>query len=167
LFFANGRGTPLRGSSLDGFNVAATELCAELARAMASDAEGATHLVTIEVTGLRTENEAYRVAKAVAESALVKTALFGADPNWGRIVSAAGYASVAFEEKDLSLWVGETLLYQAGTPLPFDAAAVSAYLKGNRDLRLRLRFTLGTASCTFWTCDLTYDYVRLNADYTT
>jgi glutamate N-acetyltransferase/amino-acid N-acetyltransferase len=107
------------------------------------------------------------VAKTVAESALVKTALFGADPNWGRIVSAAGYAGVAFEEKDLSLWVGETLLYRAGTPQPFDARAASAYLKNNRDLRLRLGFTLGDASCTFWTCDLTYDYVRLNADYTT
>src|SRR5262249_14802024 len=134
---------------------------------MAADAEGATHLVTLEVTGLGTEDEARRVAKAVAESALVKTALFGADPNWGRIVSAAGYAGVAFAEKDLSLWVGEALLYRAGTPQPFAAAAWSASLKANRELRLHLAFTLGGASCTFWTCDLTYDYVRLNADYTT
>jgi glutamate N-acetyltransferase / amino-acid N-acetyltransferase len=167
LFFANGRGPRLADSELGRFNEAATAVCADLARAMAADAEGATHLVTLEVTGLRTEDEARRVAKAVAESALVKTALFGADPNWGRIVSAAGYAGVPFEEKDLSLWVGEALLYRTGTPQPFDAAAVSAYLKGNRELRLRLAFTLGGASCTFWTCDLTYDYVRLNADYTT
>src|SRR5207253_3054366 len=101
------------------------------------------------------------------DSALVKTALFGADPNWGRIVSAAGYAGVAFDEPDLSLWLGETLLYQAGNPLPFDAAAVSASMRANRELRLRLHFTLGTGRCTFWTCDLGYDYVRLNADYTT
>ncbi|HYT89840.1 MAG TPA: bifunctional glutamate N-acetyltransferase/amino-acid acetyltransferase ArgJ [Gemmataceae bacterium] len=167
LFFANGRGAPLEGDVLARWSTAATEVCCDLAQAIARDAEGASHFVTIEVTGLRTEDEARCVAKAVAESALVKTALFGADPNWGRIVSAAGYADVAFEEKDLSLWLGETLLYQAGTPLPFDAAAVSAYLKGNRDLLLRLRFTLGAASCTFWTCDLTYDYVRLNAEYTT
>jgi glutamate N-acetyltransferase/amino-acid N-acetyltransferase len=167
LLFANGRGPHLLGPELSRFIEAATSVCADLARAIAADAEGATHLVTLEVTGLRTEEEARRVAKAVAESALVKTALFGADPNWGRIVSAAGYAGVVFEEKDLSLWVGETLLYRAGTPQPFDAAAVSAYLKGNRDLRLRLHFTLGGASCTVWTCDLTYDYVRLNADYTT
>ena len=80
---------------------------------------------------------------------------------------AAGYAGVAFEEKDLSLWVGETLLYEAGTPQPFDAGAVSAYLKNNRDVLLRLRFTLGNGRCTFYTCDLTYEYVRLNADYTT
>jgi glutamate N-acetyltransferase/amino-acid N-acetyltransferase len=82
-------------------------------------------------------------------------------------VSAAGYAGVPFEEEQLSLWLGDTLLYDAGTPQPFDPAAASAYLKGHRDIRLRLRFTLGTGRCTFWTCDLTYDYVRLNADYTT
>ena len=92
---------------------------------------------------------------------------FGADPNWGRIVSAAGYAGVAFEERDLSLWLGDFLLYDQGTPLPFDAAAVSAAKINQRDLTLRLVFTLGTARCTFFTCDLTYDYVRLNADYTT
>ncbi len=167
LFLANGRGPRLRGNELTRFNEAATAVCADLARAIAADAEGASHRVSIEVSGLRTEDEARRVAKTVAESALVKTALFGADPNWGRIVSAAGYAGVAFEERDLSLRVGDFLLYKAGTPQPLDAAAVSAYLKGNRDLSLRLEFTLGSASCTFWTCDLTYDYVRLNADYTT
>jgi glutamate N-acetyltransferase/amino-acid N-acetyltransferase len=167
LLFANGYGPTLRGDSLARFGRAATEVCGDLARAIAADAEGATHLVAVEVSGLRNADEARRVAKTVAESALVKTALFGADPNWGRIVSAAGYAGVAFEERDLSLWLGETLLYQAGAPQPFDAAAVSAYLKNHRELRMRLHFTLGTASCTFWTCDLTYDYVRLNADYTT
>jgi glutamate N-acetyltransferase/amino-acid N-acetyltransferase len=74
---------------------------------------------------------------------------------------------VPFEEKDLSLWLGETLLYEHGVPLPFDAAAASAYLKNNRHIDLRLRFTLGPGRCTFWTSDLTYEYVRLNADYTT
>jgi glutamate N-acetyltransferase/amino-acid N-acetyltransferase len=167
LLLANGGGPRLRDDGLARFNEAATGVCADLARAIAADAEGATHLVKIEVTGLRAEDEARRVAKTVAESALVKTALFGADPNWGRIVSAAGYAGVAFEEKDLSLWVGEALLYRAGVPQPFDAGEVSGYLKNNRELRLRLHFTLGGASCTFWTCDLTYDYVRMNADYTT
>jgi glutamate N-acetyltransferase/amino-acid N-acetyltransferase len=93
--------------------------------------------------------------------------VFGADPNWGRIVSAAGYAGVEFEEEQLSLWLGDLLLYHAGTPQPFDAAAASAYLKRQRDITLRLRFTLGAGRCTFWTCDLTAEYVRLNADYTT
>ncbi|MCI0462723.1 MAG: bifunctional glutamate N-acetyltransferase/amino-acid acetyltransferase ArgJ [Gemmataceae bacterium] len=167
LLLANGQGPKLVGTELQRFGEGVTSVCADLARAMAADAEGATHLVTIEVTGLRGDDEARRVAQAVATSALVKTALFGADPNWGRIVSAAGYAGVSFEEKDLSLWLGDTLLYRAGTPQPFDAAAASAYMKGHRDLLLRLDFTLGSGRCTFWTCDLTYDYVRLNAEYTT
>ncbi len=167
LLFANGQGPRLGGADLDRFGETVISVCADLARDMAADAEGATHLVTIDVTGLRTDQEAWRVAKAVADSALVKTALFGADPNWGRIVSAAGYAGVTFAEKDLSLWLGDTLLYRAGTPEPFDAAAVSAYMRANRDLHMRLAFALGEGRCTFWTCDLTYDYVRLNAEYTT
>jgi glutamate N-acetyltransferase/amino-acid N-acetyltransferase len=167
LLFANGRGAPLAGEALARFGTAATAVCADLARAIAADAEGAAHLIVIEVEGLRDDAEAKRVARAVADSPLVKTAVFGADPNWGRIVSAAGYAGVAFAEEDLSLWMGDLPLYQAGTPQPFDAATASAYLKNNREVRLRLRFTLGNGRCTFWTSDLTYDYVRLNAEYTT
>jgi len=167
LFFANGQGPKLHGEALAAFEEAAAAVCADLARAIAADAEGATHLIRMEIDGLRDDAEAQGVARTIANSALVKTAFFGADPNWGRIVSAAGYAGVEFEEKDLSLWLGGTLLYKAGTPQAFDAEAVSHYLRGNRDLLLRLHFTLGTGSCTFYTCDLTYDYVRLNADYTT
>jgi glutamate N-acetyltransferase/amino-acid N-acetyltransferase len=171
LLFANGRScpgaTPLGGADLERYGAAVTDVCADLARAIAADAEGATHLVTVEVVGLRDDAEARRVAKAVADSPLVKTAVFGADPNWGRIVSAAGYAGVAFEEEDLSLWLGDLLLYHAGTPQPFDPATASAYLRRERDVLLRLRFTLGPGRATFWTCDLTQEYVRLNADYTT
>jgi glutamate N-acetyltransferase/amino-acid N-acetyltransferase len=169
LVLANGRsgGSPLEGDALNRFHSALTGVCADLARAIAADAEGANHLVTIEVEGLRDETEAHKVAKAIADSALVKTAIFGADPNWGRFVSAAGYAGVDFEEEDLSLWLGDLLLYHHGVPQPFDAATASAYLKRERHVHLRLRFTLGTARCTFWTCDLTYEYVKLNAEYTT
>ena len=167
LLFANGGGPVVRGEALDRFVGAATDVCGELARAIAEDAEGATHLVTLFVEGTRTETDARQIAKVVAESALVKTAIFGADPNWGRIVSAAGYAGVEFEEEDLSLWLGDMLLYKAGVPQPFNAAEASAYLKANRDITIRLKFTLGQASCQFWTCDLGYEYVRLNADYTT
>jgi glutamate N-acetyltransferase/amino-acid N-acetyltransferase len=167
LFLANGQGPPLAGTDLSQFNDTATAVCADLARAIASDAEGASHLVTLQVEGCRSEAEARAVAKAVADSALVKTAIFGADPNWGRMVSAAGYAGVEFDERDLSLWIGDFLLYDKGTPVPFDAAAVSAYMKSHRELTMRLVFTLGAARCTYYTCDLTYDYVRLNADYTT
>ena len=158
---------PLQAEALARYGVAVTAVCAELARAIVADAEGATHLVIIEVEGLRDDGEARRVAKAVAESPLVKTAIFGADPNWGRIVSAAGYAGVEFEEEQLSLWMGDLPLYSSGTPQPFDAATASAYLKNNRDIVMKLQFALGNGRCVFWTCDLGYEYVRLNADYTT
>ena len=167
LLLANGTGPRLHGDALARFTSAAVAVCADLARAIAADAEGAAHFVTIEVEGLRDDAEARRVARTVAESALVKTALFGADPNWGRIVSAAGYAGVEFAEEQLSLWLGDLLLYHAGTPQPFDPATASAYLKNNRDVYLRLRFPLGPGRCIFWTCDLTYEYVKLNAEYTT
>jgi glutamate N-acetyltransferase/amino-acid N-acetyltransferase len=171
LLFANGQAhpgrPPLQGIDLERYGSAMTEVCGELARAIAADAEGAQHLVTIDVEGLRDDREAFRVARAVADSPLVKTAIFGADPNWGRIVSAAGYAGVEFEEEQLSLWMGDMLLYREGVPLPFDADTASAYLKRERAITLRLRFTLGSGRCTFWTCDLTYEYVRLNAEYTT
>lgn len=169
LAFANGAagGRELQGAGLDLLAHALDEICTRLARKIIQDAEGATHILTLHVEGLRTVADARKIAKTVAESALVKTALFGADPNWGRIVSAAGYAGVDFAERDVSLWLAGTLLYDRGVPVPFDAAAVSNHIKSHREIDARLVFTLGTARTTFWTSDLTYDYVRLNADYTT
>jgi glutamate N-acetyltransferase/amino-acid N-acetyltransferase len=166
LLFANGAAggsapTPQQ------FSAAIMDVCTELAKAIAADAEGAAHLVTIQVEGAPGDAEARQVAKAVAESALVKTAIYGADPNWGRIVSAAGYAGVPFDERDVSLWLNDMPLYRDGVPLPFDAATASAYLKQNRDVSMRLRIGSGPGRCTFWTCDLTPEYIRLNADYTT
>ncbi len=174
LFFANGlayppqeRTRPLTGDGLARFNAAAVEVCSDLARAIAADAEGATKLVIIDVEGLRDDQEARTVARTIANSALVKTAIFGADPNWGRFVSAAGYSGVAFEEQHLSLWLGDMLLYHNGTPQAHEPETASAYLKRERTIHLRLRFTLGSGRATFFTCDLTYEYVKLNAEYTT
>jgi glutamate N-acetyltransferase / amino-acid N-acetyltransferase len=167
FLLANGDGPKLIGHEQATFQDAVTSVCVELARKIAIDAEGAEHLITIDVEGCRTDSEAKQIAKTIAESALVKSAVFGADPNWGRVVSAAGYSGVSFEEKDLSFWMGDMLLYRSGSPLPFDAAAASSYLKHNREVHFKLRFTLGPGRCTFYTCDLTPEYVRLNADYTT
>jgi glutamate N-acetyltransferase / amino-acid N-acetyltransferase len=167
LILANGSGPPLEGVRLGEFGAAVKDVCSDLARAIAADAEGASHLVTIDVEGCRTDADAKAIAKTIAESALVKTAIYGADPNWGRFVSAAGYSGVEFEEQDLSCWMGPFELYRAGAPLPFDPKAASAYLKDNREVHLRLKFTLGSEGCRFYTCDLTTEYVRLNADYTT
>lgn len=167
LIMANGRGPAPTGDLMHRLDSAVGDVCADLARAIAADAEGAEHLIVIDVEGCRSDAEARRIAKTIADSALVKTAVYGADPNWGRFVSAAGYAGVEFAEADLTLWMGPFELYRAGAPLPFDASAASMYLKDNREIPLRLRFTLGEGKCRFYTCDLTTEYVRLNADYTT
>jgi glutamate N-acetyltransferase/amino-acid N-acetyltransferase len=167
LLLANGSGPPLEGDAAARFEEHAISVCAKLARAIAADAEGASHVIRIEVEGARTFSDARQIAKAVAESPLVKTAIFGADPNWGRIVSAAGYAGVPFEESDLSLWLGDLLLYRNGVPEAFDRALASAYLKDNREILVRIVLATGQARATFWTCDLGYEYVRLNAEYTT
>ncbi len=156
-----------RGDDLLAFAAALRELCVELARMIPNDGEGATHLITIDVEGAADREEARTVARAIADSPLVKTAIHGADPNWGRIVSAAGYAGAPFDEAGVSLWLNGTPLYREGAPLPFNAPAVSADLRANRDTTIRLTLGRGDASIRFWTCDLTAEYVRLNADYTT
>lgn len=157
----------LRGDDLAGFADAVRSACEYLARQMADDGEGATHAITIDVEGCEDREQARTIARAVADSPLVKTAIHGADPNWGRIVSAAGYAGIDFEERELSLWINGVSVYQGGMPVSFDAAALSRSIKENREVSLRLVFTLGTASIRFWTCDLTAEYIHLNADYTT
>ncbi len=169
LLLANGAagGEPLRGSDLAEFAAMAREACVTLSRMIPEDGEGATHLMIIDVEGCRDHTEARAIARTVADSPLVKTAIHGADPNWGRIVSAAGYAGVPFEERELSLWLNDVPLYQAGAPVPFDAARVSAHLRARRETLIRLVLTHGSAAIRFWTCDLTAEYVRLNADYTT
>jgi glutamate N-acetyltransferase/amino-acid N-acetyltransferase len=169
LLVANGAagGSPLVGPDLAAFQEELHAVSAELARAIPADGEGATHLVLIEVSGCATREAARQIAKTVADSALVKTAIAGADPNWGRIVSAAGYAGVAFDPLGVELNLNGFLLYRNGAPTPFDAAAVSASISAERDTIVTLRFSEGDARVRFWTTDLTAEYIRLNADYHT
>ena len=143
------------------------DVAAELAQAIIRDAEGADHFVTLDVRGTKTREDAVRIARAIADSPLVKTAIAGGDPNWGRIISAAGYAGVPFREEDLSLKVNGVPLYRAGAPTDFDAKSLSQSLRANRDVLIELDLTLGREVVRFWTSDLTAEYVRLNADYTT
>lgn len=169
LLLANGAAgsAALAGDHLDQFQQALEEVCAELARAIPSDGEGATHLVTIEVRGCATREAAHRIAKTIAESPLVKTAVAGADPNWGRIVSAAGYSGVAFDPAGVTLHVNGHRLYQAGSPVAFDAERVSQSIRDQYETRIELDLSEGSAAVRFWTTDLTAEYVRLNADYHT
>ncbi len=169
LLLANGAagGEPLAGTALELFRTALVEVCTELARAIAADGEGASHLVTINVDGCATAEDARRIARCIADSLLVKCAIAGADPNWGRIVSAAGYAGVAFDPARISLRLNGHLLYATGVPGEFDARAVSASLRANREVLIELSLAEGDAQARFWTTDLTAEYVRLNADYHT
>jgi glutamate N-acetyltransferase/amino-acid N-acetyltransferase len=138
-----------------------------LAKAIARDGEGATKLVEIRVTGAPSDSGARSVAKTIAESPLVKTALFGNDPNWGRLMAAAGRAGVPFEPDAASASIAGIEVYRAGVPTDFNAAEVSDAMKLPDVL---IEVDLGdTASgaFTFYTCDFSYDYVRINAEYTT
>jgi glutamate N-acetyltransferase / amino-acid N-acetyltransferase len=157
----------LLGDDLTTFTDMASSVCEQLACAIADDGEGSTHFITIDVEGCETFDEARAIARAVADSPLVKTAIHGADPNWGRIVSAAGYAGVPFEEEQLSLAINGVQVYECGAPAAFDADALAQLIRSRRDVQLRLTLTRGAEAARFWTCDLTADYIRLNADYTT
>ncbi|MEY2724526.1 MAG: Arginine biosynthesis bifunctional protein ArgJ, partial [Planctomycetota bacterium] len=158
-------------TDLTAITAAVTEVCRHLATSIIRDAEGAAHFITVDVAGLATREDAFQIAKHIADSPLVKTAVAGADPNWGRIVSAAGYAGVNFDPAFVSLHINQTQVYNAGTPVPFDAAALSHSIKTNRDVHLELALSggpsAGNQSVRFWTSDLTTEYVRLNSEYTT
>ncbi len=169
LLLANGAagGGLLTGDDLVSFSRALNDLCAELARSIPADGEGASHLITIEVSGCSSREAALQVARTIANSPLVKTAVCGADPNWGRIVSAAGYAGVPFDPDQVTLHLNGHLLYQGGTPVDFDAKTVSDSIRHNRDTLIQLQLDEGNARGRFWTTDLTAEYVRLNADYHT
>ena len=172
LLLANGAsGGALSERDFGKVRDAIQHVCQKLATDIIRDAEGADHFITIDVTGLESREAAYRMAKEIADSALVKTAVAGGDPNWGRIVSAAGYANVDFDTAYVSLHINGIEVYRAGTPVPFDAVDLSKQLKTNRDVHLKLSVSggpcSGTASVRFWTSDLTQEYVRLNSEYTT
>ena len=169
LLLANGAvgGETLSGGELAKFQATLVEVCEDLAQSIPADGEGASHLVTVEVHGCNTRSDAITIAKTIADSPLVKTAVAGNDPNWGRIVSAAGYAGIAFNPAKVSLLVNGMLLYEKGAPVDFDAVAASSSMQADRDTGIVLLLDEGTASARFWTTDLTAEYVRLNADYHT
>ncbi len=160
-------GQPLAGAQLDQFRLLLRESCVELARMIPSDGEGASHLITIDVRGCATVAAARQIAQTVANSALVKTAVAGADPNWGRIVSAAGYAQVPFDPQQVDLRVNGALLYQRGEPVAFDPDAVSQSMRQQHETHIELSVGQGPAGIRFWTSDLTAEYVAINADYHT
>jgi glutamate N-acetyltransferase/amino-acid N-acetyltransferase len=169
LLYANGAvvATPPTDNDLTLFTEALRDLCIELAVKIPSDGEGVSHLITVDVQGCKTREDAKKIARKVAEDVLVKTAIYGADPNWGRIISATGNAGVSFDPMKVSLQLNGFDLFRNGEPLPFDKRAVADSIRNNRDTHFLLTFKEGDAAIRFWTTDLTTEYVRLNSDYTT
>ena len=141
-------------------------VCTSLAQMIARDGEGATKLVTIEVSGARTAKDAQTIALCVANSPLVKTAIFGRDPNWGRLAMASGRAGIPFDAARLSIRLGEIEVFNGGEPTAFDKPQAEAAMSGD-ELTIHLQFGEGEASWTAWTCDFSYDYVKINAEYHT
>jgi len=167
MLLANGRsGASVNEESYAAFVDGLTAVCRELALGIVRGGEGATKLVTVKVTGAASENEARIAAKAIANSLLVKTAIHGGDPNWGRLIAVAGRAGVAFELSRAVVTIGTVVLFQHGRPHDERAADAAAYLQG-KDLTLSVDLGSGTASSTVWTCDLSAEYVKINADYRT
>jgi len=141
-------------------------VCSEMAKAIARDAEGSTKLITIRVNSARVESEARKVGLSVANSNLVKTAMFGCDPNWGRILCAVGYSGVDLAPDHVTVQLCGTAIYADGAGTDFDEAALSTAMQAE-DIPVDIDLGAGSESAQIFTCDLTYDYVRLNAEYTT
>jgi glutamate N-acetyltransferase/amino-acid N-acetyltransferase len=148
------------------FREALTAVCTHLARELARDGEGAQHLIEIAVTGAKSVEDARLVARTVSTSPLVKTAIAGFDPNWGRILVAAGRAGAALEESKTSMRLQGELLFDRGKALEFDEESMSKALEAE-EVRIELDLGLGSGAATAWGCDLTTDYVHINADYRT
>jgi len=167
MLLANGAsGLTVDDASYGAFRDGLTTVCRELALGIVRGGEGATKLVTVVVTGAVSGEEARKAAKAIANSLLVKTAIHGGDPNWGRLIAVAGRAGVAFELERAVVTIGATVLFDRGRPHDERASEAAEYLKGT-ELTVSVDLGAGDASSTVWTCDLSAEYVRINADYRT
>lgn len=146
------------------FREALREVCVTMAQKIAADGEGATKLIEVTVYGAATEQDARLAAKAIAASSLVKTAVYGNDANWGRIACAAGYSGAQFDPSLVNIFIGDVQVAQNGMGLDFDENKASEALR-QKKVRIVVDFKSGSGKATAWGCDLTYDYVKINADY--
>jgi glutamate N-acetyltransferase/amino-acid N-acetyltransferase len=168
FLLANGAsGVRPRKKEFDAFENALTDITQQLAMAIVRDGEGARRLLTIEVDGARGDADAERIARAIANSPLVKTALAGADPNWGRILSSAGACGVSFDPSKVDITINGVRVCRHGMRAKFEESEVQASMENPES---RLLFHIrggGKGKSTFWTCDLTEEYIRINAEYRT
>jgi glutamate N-acetyltransferase/amino-acid N-acetyltransferase len=174
-YLAFAAGEPLAPEHYADLEAGITAVSQHLAKAIARDGEGATCLIEVQVEGAARDADARAIARTICGSSLVKCAVHGRDPNWGRIVAAAGRAGAAMDPDAVALWLGDHQLMAAGQPLAFDRAAASTYMRDraagayleNDTVLIRLRVGKGDGSGVAWGCDLSDQYVRINADYTT
>ena len=167
MALANGAsGVTIDEASYEAFAEALRAVCLPLALGIVRGGEGATKLVTVNVIGAATPDDARRCAKAIANSPLVKTAIHGGDPNWGRLIAVAGRAGVAFELQRAAVTIGPIVLFKDGRPYDEAAPEAANYLK-NDELTVSVDLGVGSASSTVWTCDLSAEYVKINAEYRT
>jgi len=148
------------------FQQALDRVCIYLAKSIARDGEGAGKLIEVIVSGASSVAEARSAARTIVNSSLVKTAVYGNDPNWGRIVAAVGRSGVEVVESKIDLYIGDICVVKGGTPLPFDKKSVVEVLKGS-EISIDLNLNLGVATVTAWGCDLSEEYVTINSKYTT
>ncbi len=168
LVLANGAsGVRITAANQERFQGALTEVCQGLARQIARDGEGAKKFIEIRVEGARSEQDAVRIARAIGNSNLTKTAIAGSDPNWGRILCAAGYAGAAFDPSKTDIWLQGVKVCRQGLAAEYDEAALSKKLDA-AECAIHVRLgEKGPGAATFWTCDLTHDYITINASYRT
>jgi glutamate N-acetyltransferase/amino-acid N-acetyltransferase len=157
----------LTDTSREAFASALNQVCSQLAHAIVDDGEGVTHVITLDISGCRNEAQARTIARAIAHSPLCKTAWSSADPNWGRLMAAAGYSGVEFDPARVTVRIGDVPVYENGMRSPsFDESRAHKTML-EREYTIAMNFAQGEAGCRFLTCDLTEEYVRINADYST
>ena len=170
ILLANGMagGNPIGYSSPDeeAFRYALDDVCTSLAKEIARDGEGATKLIQVTVEGALNESDARASARAIASSTLVKSAVHGGDPNWGRIIVALGYSGAELDESKIALYINDVCIMEEGRPIPYFKDAVVLTMSGP-EISLGLNLNLGKASATAWGCDLSEEYVTFNSAYTT
>jgi len=168
LLLASGAsGATIDEASAPIFQQAITDVCTSLAKQIVADGEGITHVVELNIEGAASNEDALRVAKAIAHSPLVKTAWAGCDPNWGRLLSATGASGSEIDPARIDVWFGDLeICRNGGRSEHFDEAAAHQYLT-RKEFSIRMNLGVGRGTCRFWTTDLTVEYIHINADYST
>jgi len=161
---ADNPGIVVEDENYQKFKEALDMVCTSLARMIAQDGEGATKLIEILVDGAQSEDDAYKAACAIAKSPLVKTAIFGEDANWGRIITAVGYSGAQFAPEKVDILLGNLLVCKNGCAQKFDEAEARKILQ-EKEVKIHVRLNNGNFSDRMWTCDFSYDYVKINASY--